>query len=74
MDLSALLCVVHAKEATVKIQLTSLWKHSMTAAIEGDIYRYVTYLEDVDTPEIDKCMAICVSNIQSIATLLPRGG
>ncbi|KAI0214789.1 Dual oxidase 2, partial [Lamellibrachia satsuma] len=39
MDLSALLCVVYAKEAPVKIQLTSPWKLSMTAAIEGDIYR-----------------------------------
>ena len=39
MDLNALLCVVYAKEAPVKIQLISPWKLSMTAAIEGDIYR-----------------------------------
>ena len=39
MDSSARLCVVYAKEAPVKTQLTSPWKLSMTPAIEGDIYR-----------------------------------
>ena len=39
------------------------------------IYIYIeTVGKDVNATEIDKCMAICVSNIRSIATLLHRGG
>ena len=38
------------------------------------IYNIETVGKDVNATEINKCMAISVSNIRSIAMLLPRGG
>ena len=38
------------------------------------IYNIETVGKDVNATEINKCMAISVSNIRSIAMLLPHGG